>query len=85
MRGLSQEKMNDQGHWGANEFEVIPPFDEHRYQIASAGPILLNSTYFMKLWNAGTRTLKTDRRSALRNRLSIDSANHPATRRFAEK
>lgn len=72
--------MSDQEHWGINEFEVIPPFDEHRYHRAAAVPTLLNSTYFMQLWNAGTRTVKSDRKS-----LSINADNHPPLTPSAEK
>lgn len=79
---VSREKMSEQEYWGINEFEVIPPLDEQRYEIAAAGPTLLNSTYFMKLWNAGRRTDKTDRRV---NPLSINAEHHRYRTPSAEK
>jgi hypothetical protein len=83
MQIASSEKMSDQ--WGINKFEVIPPLDARLYQRAASGPTPLNTTYFMKLWNAGTRTRETGRLPSRRNALSIDASNHPPLTPFAEK
>ena len=70
---LYREKMSDQEHCGDNQVEVIPTLVEQRYQSAIPGPTLFNSTYFMKLWNAGTRSTKLHRSSGRRNILSINA------------
>jgi hypothetical protein len=69
--------MSDRERWGINEFEVIPPLDVRKHQRAARVPTSFNSTYFMRLWNAGTRTVKPHRLSSRRNLLSIDPVNHP--------
>jgi len=77
--------MSDQEHWGIDQVEVIPSLDERRYQRAVPSPTLLNSTYFMKLWNASPRTAKRHRASGRRNILSINADNHLPRIPSAEK
>jgi hypothetical protein len=61
------------------------PIPKGRTRNAIFPATLFSSTYFMKLWNAGTRKVKRHRLSERRNKLSINPDNLRDRNGFAKE